>query len=222
MLDITSSYVCHDSFICGTWLPHIYSYVWHNSFICNLYSVDELRDAPNFIAWRDTRLCDMTQSYVCHDSLHMSAETHSYVWHDSRLRSWGISQISHGRTHVHIHALYTYVCVYTCIYLLLHSQGTGFRRLIGCLKLQVIFRKRATNYRALLRKIPCEDKTSYGSSPPCTVLINHHAHTHTHTHTHTYPTRAYIWLHVNVHTCGCVYICKSICICIHMCTYMHI
>jgi len=26
----------------------------------------------------------------------------------------------------------------------------GWRRLIGCLKLQVIFRKRATNYRALL------------------------------------------------------------------------
>jgi len=47
---------------------------------------------------------------------------------------------------------------------------TGWRRLIGCLKFQVIFRKRATNYRALLRKMSCEDKASYGSSPPCTVL----------------------------------------------------
>ena len=37
---------------------------------------------------------------------------------------------------------------------------------IGCLKLQVIFRKRATNSRALSRKIAYSDKTSYGSSPP--------------------------------------------------------
>jgi len=44
---------------------------------------------------------------------------------------------------------------------------TGWRRCIGCLKLQVIFRKRATNYRALLREMTCEDKASYKSSPPC-------------------------------------------------------
>ena len=29
----------------------------------------------------------------------------------------------------------------------------GWRRPIGCLKLQLIFRKRATDYRALLRKM---------------------------------------------------------------------
>jgi len=45
-----------------------------------------------------------------------------------------------------------------------------WRRFIGCLKLQVFFRKRATNYRALLRKITCEDKASYGSTPPCNDL----------------------------------------------------
>jgi len=45
--------------------------------------------------------------------------------------------------------------------------STVWRRLIGCLKLQV-FRKRATNYRALLRKMTCTDKATYGSSPPCT------------------------------------------------------
>jgi len=41
---------------------------------------------------------------------------------------------------------------------------------IECLKLQVIFRKRATKYRALLRKMTCKDKASYGSWPPCTML----------------------------------------------------
>ena len=33
-------------------------------------------------------------------------------------------------------------------------------RPIGCLRLQVIFRKRATNYRALLRKMTYKDKAS--------------------------------------------------------------
>ena len=43
----------------------------------------------------------------------------------------------------------------------------GWRRPIGSLKLQVIFRKRATNYRALLRKMTYENKASYDSTPPC-------------------------------------------------------
>jgi len=41
------------------------------------------------------------------------------------------------------------------------------RRPIGCLKLKVTFRKRATNYRALFRKMTYKDKASYSSSPPC-------------------------------------------------------
>jgi len=48
-----------------------------------------------------------------------------------------------------------------------YVRNTGWRRPIGCLKLQFIFRKRATNYRALLRKMTHKDKASYGSSPPC-------------------------------------------------------
>jgi len=44
---------------------------------------------------------------------------------------------------------------------------TGWRRVIGCLKLQVTFRKRATNYRALLRKMTGRDKACYDSTPPC-------------------------------------------------------
>ena len=46
---------------------------------------------------------------------------------------------------------------------------TGCRRPIECLELQVIFRKRATNSRALLRKITYEDKASSASSPPCII-----------------------------------------------------
>jgi len=50
----------------------------------------------------------------------------------------------------------------------IQMRDTGWRRPIGCLKLQVILRERATNYRALLRKMANKDKASYGSLPPCT------------------------------------------------------
>ena len=46
--------------------------------------------------------------------------------------------------------------------------STGWQRCTGCLQSQVSFRKRATNYMALLRKITCKDKASYVSTPPCT------------------------------------------------------
>jgi len=68
-------------------------------------------------------------------------------------------------------------------------------RPIGCLKLKIIVRKRATNYRALLRKMTYKDKAFRGSSPHCTSRMNesqkkchiwmiytkcHHVTSHTH------------------------------------------
>ena len=46
---------------------------------------------------------------------------------------------------------------------------TGWRRPLGCLELQVIIRKRATNHRSLLRKMTYKGKVSCGSSPAHTV-----------------------------------------------------
>jgi len=43
-----------------------------------------------------------------------------------------------------------------------------WRRLIRCLELQVIFHKRNTNYRALLRRMTYTLKASYDSTPSCT------------------------------------------------------
>ena len=48
---------------------------------------------------------------------------------------------------------------------------TGWRRLIGSPKLQIIFHKRATKYRSLLRKMTYKDKGSYESSPPCSICV---------------------------------------------------
>jgi len=55
----------------------------------------------------------------------------------------------------------------SCVSFVRDKTCRGSRRPIGCLKLQVIFHKRATNYRALLRKMTYKDKASYESSPPC-------------------------------------------------------
>jgi len=52
----------------------------------------------------------------------------------------------------------------------LSCLATGWRRLIGSPKLQIIFHKRANKYRSLLRKMTYKDKGSYESSPPCTIL----------------------------------------------------
>ena len=50
-------------------------------------------------------------------------------------------------------------------------SDTGWRRLSAFLKVHVIFRKRATNYRALLRKMTYEDKASYDSTPPYNASV---------------------------------------------------
>ena len=64
-------------------------------------------------------------------------------------------------------------------------HNTGWRRLIKCLKLQVIFRKRAINYRALLWKMTCKDKASYRSSLPCSPYLRA-------------PIRLNIWNKINI------------------------
>jgi len=86
---------------------------------------------------------------------------------------------------------------------------TGWRRLIGSPKLQIMFHERATKYRSFLRKMTYKDKGSYESSPPCSsrfadsslgclfsllladenIFICIDTHTHAHTQTHTYTLR---------------------------------
>jgi len=48
-----------------------------------------------------------------------------------------------------------------------HAHNTGWRRLLGSPKSQIIFHKRATKYKSLLRKMTYKDKGSYESSPSC-------------------------------------------------------
>jgi len=55
-----------------------------------------------------------------------------------------------------------------CLYYAM--SNTGWRRLIGSPMLQIIFHKRATKYRSLLRKMTCKDKGSYESSSLCSIV----------------------------------------------------
>ena len=84
---------------------------------------------------------------------------------------------------------------------------TGWRRPIGCLQLQVILWKRATNYRALLRKMTKKIRHSMGLSHP----VSHSTmYTYTHmcrTHTYVQDTHICAW-----YTHGCT---------IHSCVYWY-
>ena len=74
-----------------------------------------------------------------------------------------ILQMHNSNMHLFLHTIQICICFYNGSIL----QSKGWQRRRGCLKVQVIFRKRATNWRALFRKMTYGDKASYGSSPPC-------------------------------------------------------
>ena len=138
----------HDSFTHGT---GVWS-VWHDSFILwdvtDCYCVTELiRMCDMNIVWSGRDVLNVTQL------IHMCDMTHSYIWRDSCVcATWLIFTSEQA-----------YDLAWTP-----SKTGTGWRRLIRGLNLEVIFRKRATNYRALLRKMTNEDQASYDSMPPCT------------------------------------------------------
>jgi len=109
--------------------------------------------------------------------------------------------------YIHSKNVYTYVAS-VCPKRTLH---TGWRRPMGCLKLQVIFRKRATNYRALLRKMTSKHKASCGYSPPCMYIRRQTIATYVCTILCIYTYNIYVYICANQF----IYICTS-----HM--YMHI
>jgi len=74
-----------------------------------------------------------------------------------------------------------------CFYI---NTSTGWRWLIGSSKLQIIFHKRATKYRSLLRKVTYKDKGSYESSQPCIHMLL--------LYKYEYPYVALIWIWISI------------------------
>jgi len=111
-----------------------------------------------------------------------------------------------------------YASVYLCL-------SAGWRRPIGCLKLQAIFHERATNYRAFLRKMTSKDEASYGSSPPCTrcihiyicIYVSRCIHIYIYIRTNT--IYMYTSIHIDMYTHTHRYACIDISVYIHLYTY---
>jgi len=70
----------------------------------------------------------------------------------------------------YVHICRALICMHTHIYNV-YVYVTGWRRLIGSPKLQIISHKRATQYESLLQKMTYKDNGSYESSPPCTYFF---------------------------------------------------
>jgi len=77
----------------------------------------------------------------------------------SSIRQWWLRAPTNRSMSLILTSLLRLACMHT---------NTGWRRCRGCLKFQVSFHKRATDYRALLRKVTYKGKASYDSMPPYT------------------------------------------------------
>jgi len=149
------------SFICVTWLIHI----WHASFIVDwsmsIFGRDTFvwRDSFTFCdmthshVWRDSfTFCDMTHSNVWCDSFKCCDMTRSHVWRDSLPVDWSLG----------IFGWDTFVCRDSFTFCdMTHSRVwrdsftvDRWLRSVGSIKLQVSCAEYRLFYRALLQKRP--------------------------------------------------------------------
>jgi len=133
---------------------HIYTYIYLNTYIHVIHALP-----PTSWPWLGSR--------STHRHTYIYISKYVYIRH-TRITSNELTVTwvtVYTQTHIHI---YTYLYrkpLYT--HYLQRVGHTGWRRLIGSPMLQIIFHKRATKYRSLLRKMTCKEKGSYESSPPC-------------------------------------------------------
>jgi len=146
----------HDSCIYMTW-PHHMCDVWHDPFSCVTWLV-----------------------YPCDTA-------HAYIWHD--LITWRnhICDV-HDMTSSHAWRMTWPILMcdmtFSCVTWLVHRRDTTLAHMHdSCTHMTwphhlwdislITFRRLATNYRALLRKMTCKDKASYDSTPLCRSPVRH-------------------------------------------------
>jgi len=210
---------------CGVMCVMWYICVWRNMCVwCDISACGvtcvwcDISACGVMCVWCDRSACGVMYAftwriYMCHATTlqHMQhmrdmdaptmIMTHTHgAWHDSHTYTWFVTlhmTNTHGPgMHLPWRGKITQFSTTHA-----HVKRTGWRRLIGCLKLQVVYRKRATHHRALLQKMTYEDKASYDSTPPCNMdasMIMTHTQAHDLTHTHD----IYTWHTHMAHTHG--------------------
>jgi len=130
-------------------------------------------------------------TYIC---IYIDVYMYIYIWSNPAILPLQTS-LPPKKFKAHIHTnksmhIYTQICAYTPPL----PKQTSAHHLS-----KNIFRKRATNYWALLQKMTYNDKASHGSSPPCSgphLSLNKSWHIHIHVHTHIH-TRKHIRKHAH-------------------------
>jgi len=150
------SHISHDSFICVTWLIQTchmtHSNVSHDSFTYVTWPVKRATLVEKCSTWKKKKTSSFTPKERNIDVTSTCLGMH-HTWDMSR---WTVCDMTPKKTidaaalRLRMH----HMCDMT--------RSTGWWRLIGCPELQIIFHKRATKYRALLRKMTYKDKGSYG------------------------------------------------------------
>jgi len=193
--------------ICSHTLVCLYIHLYILMYIHTQKSANETIVLGNIQCRNPCSTSTNTHMYVyTHTCIFIYIETHRNVF-INQSSSKTISAVPHV---VNL-STHTYIFINTNLYLYMHAQKysykisvrgnihcrTGWRRFTGCLKMQVIFCKRATNHRALLQKMTYEDKASSLHHPvPHDIYMGYYMYSHTHVHLYKF---AYIHIHIRTH-----------------------
>jgi len=198
MCDMTHSHVWRDSFPCIPRLIHMcdmtHSHVRHHPQWSELAGAGTYleRDAGSYVIyyWSDGYMYSWYYFDVWwSESLELPSVTFvnslagkglfSWIWvsfheYGSLFINMGlfssiwVSFLLHESFHQY-RSLFIYMSLFWLIWAIM--SVTGWSRPIGCLISYITFRKLATNYRALLRKMIYTDKAPYESSPSCNSRV---------------------------------------------------
>jgi len=149
--------------MCEAWRARAHSCVRHDVHVWDRYD-------SHMNVWDMTLMCETWYSCVRQTCVTWMCETYIHVWdrHDSHMNVWNMTHIwmcETWLTHPCVRQTWlTHECVRHDIHVWDRQDSrTGWRRCIGCLKLQLPFHKRATKYRAFWRETTSKNKAWYDS-----------------------------------------------------------
>ena len=216
---------------------HIYEWVISHAWMSHVIHMNESCHTYEWV---------MSHIWMSHVA-HMNESCRTYEWVTSHMSTSNVTLMSHI-THIwmscctcqwvisHIwlsHVTHMnescHVCQRVTLYIWMsHVTRTGWRRLIGTPKLQMIFHKRATKHRSLLRKMIYKDKGSMSLRHSVCMNLLAHMSESCHTFEWTISHKSMIpgprrMLHrgATFESCLCVCACvwTWVCDCVRVCEY---